>query len=229
MAEWWTYSLSDFLLFSPRVYYRLIELHNRDWWPAHLAAALLGLGLAVTVRAEGARLQARLLALLGGAWLWIAWAFFWERYATINWAAPYVAPAFALQGLILIVAALLAARATPPPATPARRTVGGLLLAFGLAGYPLLAPALGRPWRAAETFAVLPDPTVVATLGVLTLANLPLRRLALVVPVLWCLVTGATLWTMGAADAFAAPAAALAALVATWTSGRGRRHTPPRP
>jgi hypothetical protein len=29
MSEWWTYTLSDFLLFSPRVYYRLFELHNR--------------------------------------------------------------------------------------------------------------------------------------------------------------------------------------------------------
>jgi hypothetical protein len=28
MSEWWTYSLWDFLLFSPRTYYRLFELYN---------------------------------------------------------------------------------------------------------------------------------------------------------------------------------------------------------
>ena len=33
MSEWWTYTLSDFLLFSPRTYYRLFELHHRALWP----------------------------------------------------------------------------------------------------------------------------------------------------------------------------------------------------
>ena len=37
MSEWWTYRPSDFLLFAPRTYYRLIELYNVEWWPLHLA------------------------------------------------------------------------------------------------------------------------------------------------------------------------------------------------
>ena len=43
VSEWWTYTPSDLLLFSPRVYYRLIELHNIAVWPVHIGAALLGL------------------------------------------------------------------------------------------------------------------------------------------------------------------------------------------
>ena len=39
-SEWWTYSLSDLLLFSPRTYYRLFELYNEAVWPMHVAAAL---------------------------------------------------------------------------------------------------------------------------------------------------------------------------------------------
>ncbi len=39
MSEWWTYTLSDFLLFSARTYYRLFELYNRDVWPAQLGRA----------------------------------------------------------------------------------------------------------------------------------------------------------------------------------------------
>ena len=42
MSEWWTYSLSDFLLFSPRTYRRLFELYNAQVWPAHLVAVGLG-------------------------------------------------------------------------------------------------------------------------------------------------------------------------------------------
>src|SRR5262249_57612480 len=55
MSEWWTYSLSDFLLFSPRTYYRLFELYNLAVWPWHVLAIVLGLAVLV-------------LWLLGGAW-----------------------------------------------------------------------------------------------------------------------------------------------------------------
>jgi hypothetical protein len=47
MSEWWTYRLTSFLLFSPRTYYRLIELYNESIWPAQLAAAACGLTIAV--------------------------------------------------------------------------------------------------------------------------------------------------------------------------------------
>ena len=36
MSEWWTYRAEDFLLFSPRVYWRMFELHNTALWPLHL-------------------------------------------------------------------------------------------------------------------------------------------------------------------------------------------------
>ena len=45
MSEWWTYTLSDFLLFSPRTYYRLFELYNAEIWPAQIVALTLGVVL----------------------------------------------------------------------------------------------------------------------------------------------------------------------------------------
>ena len=36
MSEWWTYSLSSFLLFSARTYYRLFELYNAEVWPLQI-------------------------------------------------------------------------------------------------------------------------------------------------------------------------------------------------
>src|SRR5262245_40135328 len=72
MSEWWTYSLSDFLLFSPRTYYRLFELYNAQIWPAHMLA--LALGLIALVASGGMR--ARVVpAILGALWLWVAWAY----------------------------------------------------------------------------------------------------------------------------------------------------------
>jgi hypothetical protein len=53
---------------------------------------------------------------------------------------------------------------------------------------------------------------VVATLGVLTAADRAHWEL-LVVPLLWCAISGATLWAMQSPDALLAPATALLAFV----------------
>ena len=45
MSEWWTYRLSDFLLFSPRTWHRLFELYHAWLWPAQPLVLLLGAGL----------------------------------------------------------------------------------------------------------------------------------------------------------------------------------------
>ena len=45
MSEWWTYRLSDFLMFSPRTYWRLIENYNQAIWPAQVVALAAGLVL----------------------------------------------------------------------------------------------------------------------------------------------------------------------------------------
>ena len=37
-TEWWTYRLSDLLMFSARSYHRLFELYNQDIWPAQVVA-----------------------------------------------------------------------------------------------------------------------------------------------------------------------------------------------
>jgi hypothetical protein len=208
MSEWWTYALSDFLLFSPRVYYRLLELFNRELWPAQLLTLAMGavmLGLLWRPRPGGRRV---LFAMLGALWIWIAWAFFFERYATINWAAVYVAPVCASQGLLLI--GFGAAR----PHLVLHRDITGLsLFAFALLAYPLIAPLLGRSWLAAESFGMMPDPTAVATLAALSIAPGRLRWLLMVIPALWCAVSGATLWAMDSGDFFVAPVGALIAIV----------------
>ena len=103
MSEWWTYRPEDFLLFSPRVYWRMFELHNASLWPLHvltLGADLIIILLIARRSGIGARWIAFILAML---WIFVGWSFLWNRYATINWAAAYVAPAFAVEGVLLLV------------------------------------------------------------------------------------------------------------------------------
>jgi hypothetical protein len=145
------------------------------------------------------------------------------RYDTINWAASYFAAAFAVEALLLVWTGLIRNWLSLR-----RRDVAGLcIFVFALFAWPLVGRLLGRPWPQTEIFGIAPDPTVVATLGVLIAADRTHWEL-LLVPLLWCAISGATLWAMQSPDAFLAPAAALLALViACWkTLSRLRQASP---
>jgi len=211
MSEWWTYRPSDFLMFSPRTYYRLFELSNGEVWPLQIVTIAAGLAVLFLVwRGAHGRIVASALA---AAWLFVAWAYHFERYATISTAGPYYATGFAIQALLL---AWCAARRDslrfdrqPAPA----RWIGWALLTAGAALYPLLAVILGRPWTQAEIAGIAPDPTAVATVGALLLAKGRVAWL-IALPLLWCAISALTLWVMGVPDA-AIPALAFVLGTAT--------------
>lgn len=212
MFEWWTYALSDFLLFSPRAYYALIWRYNQDVWPLHVVAFAIGMVMSTGfVRPNHGRMRLGTAA-LGVAWGWIGWSFLWHQYVTINWAATWFAAAFTLQGLLLLLFAVSGLH------TRGREPVGNILGAglfvFALTAYPLVAPIMGRGWQAAEVSGILADPTAVATLAwIATFAGGAIKWWLMAIPGLWCLMTGATLWTLGAPDYFLAPVCALVAIV----------------
>jgi len=210
MSEWWTYRLSSFLLFSPRTYYRLFELYNRDLWPAHLLAVALGLAVAALWRPHVWCGRA-VAAILAACWLTVAWAYLYQRYDTINWAAKYFALAFVLEALLLIASGVVRNRLILRGLNDAFGRLGLAIFIFALGVQPLIGPLAGRNWVQAELFGLAPDPTVVATLGVLTAGNRPHWNLQ-VIPLVWCAISGATLWTMQSPDALVMPLAALAAL-----------------
>ena len=217
MAEWWSYRLSDFLLFSPRTYHRLFELYNAAVWPAQVVAVLLGLLMLVLLRRGGPVAGPAVAAILAICWVWVAIAFHLDRYATINWAAPWLAAAFLAQAALLVWAGVIDGRLPAPPRLDAAGRIGVGIFLFALLLQPAIGLLPGRSWRQAEIFGVAPDPTAIGTLGLLLALAGPARRVLLVLPVLWCAATGATLWAMSAPEAWVAPAAALLALaLAAW-------------
>ena len=220
--EWWSYSLSDFLLFSPRTYYRLIERYNVAVWPGHILTLGVGLCLLVLVRPSTVtrgRIISGLLALL---WIWVAWAFLWRRYATINWAALYLLPLFVLQIVLLVWTGVIRSslRFT---GTGVIGAIGMVLLVLSLA-YPVIALVVGRTWPQAEIFGIAPDPTTIGTAGLLLLTTGRVRWELLAVPLLWCLVSGLTLWAMGSPEALLPPAVALIVIVAAGLKDRELGH-----
>ena len=223
MPEWWTYSLSDFLMFSPRTYYRLFELYNAAIWPAQVAALALGAAILVALRRGGAWAGRAVAAILVACWLWVAGAYLFLRYDTINWAGSYFAIGFAFEALMVAWTGLIRKQLRFQPGARAISTAGLCIFLFALVVHPLLAPLLGRPWLQAETFGVAPDPTVVATLGILVAARRAHWGL-LIIPVLWCALSGATLWAMQSPEAPLLPAAAVLALLLTASKALARGH-----
>ncbi len=150
-------------------------------------------------------------AILAGCWLWIAIAFHATRYKTLTWTAGYFAWGFALEAALLIWTGVIRGLAFE------RRPAGLAIFLFALLAQPLIGLLLGREWRQVEIFGVAPDPTAVATLGILLLVTGRVRWELIAVPVLWCGISGATLLAMGAREAWVMiTAAVLVFALAAW-------------
>ncbi len=231
MTEWWTYRPSDFLMFAPGTYWRLFELHNQALWPAPLLLVLVAtLWLAWRLWRGTPALRSGVAA-LALAWAFVGWAFLLQRFEPIHWAAGSFAVGFFLQaGLLVVLAGGGVLQATPPGA---RDRMGLALLALAFWVHPWLAPAAGRPWMQAEVFGLAPDPTAIATLGLLLCTTAGTRaargwlRAAWVLPAIWCVISAATLATMQSAQAVVPAGAVLlagaAAAADRWCSASRRR------
>ncbi|MEO8432125.1 MAG: DUF6064 family protein [Acidobacteriota bacterium] len=225
MSEWWTYHLSDFLLFSARTYYRLFEIYNAAIWPAQVAAVVLGiwiarLALSPRETRRGGRLAA---AILAACWTWVAIAFHSRRYSTINWAAVYFAWAFALEAALLLWFGVVRARLEVERPSRFARRAGLAIFFFALVVLPFVSPLLGRGWKGVEIFGVAPDPTAVATLGILTASGCWRRGSLMFLPAIWCAVSGFTLLAMKSPVSWIPPLVAAIAIVVSAAQARGRR------
>ena len=197
MDGWASYRPSDFVLFSARAWWRTVEAANVAMWPLQVATLAIGVALLGVVWRRRADLAPAAWVGAAGAWVCVAWFFHATHHAAIDWSAPFFAAAFAFEAALLVVSA---AAAAATPAMGARRTSGLALLLAGVAAYPLVALAAGRAWPAqAEAFGAMPDPTAVATLGLL-LALPPSRRwlatLLWPIPLASLAVSGVLLATM---------------------------------
>jgi hypothetical protein len=192
MTEWWTYGLSDFLMFSPEAYWRLVARHNAAGWPAQLLTGAVPVALLVVLRSGSATTARAVLLVLAFAWAWLGHAFYWQRYAEIFLGAPWIAGACGVQSILLAAAALLPLRSASAVSRPA-----ATVLIVSALCYPLLGPLTGHPWSEAEIFGFMPEPTALATLGaLLELRQAPsAARLALaVLPLLSLLLGAMTRW-----------------------------------
>lgn len=222
MRDWLTYQLSDFLLFSEAVYWRLFVLENAALWPMPLVTPFVMLVLLAVYLRRPDTGQCALAAFLAVAWASIGWHFIWLRYAPVNWAMLYFAPVCLMQVAVFMLVALKRP-ANVIPTTGAKRFGYGLVLIATLA-YPVFALLDHRPIASAEVIAIAPDPTAVASLGAAFLMSSSWHtRVVLFVSLMWLGQSALTLFVLAQPTALAPAFVLIAAGVWLLVS----RITPP--
>ena len=220
MPDWSTYSPESFLMFSERTYYRLFEMLHRGLWPAQLAAALVGVAILVLLRRADAGSRRVAVMLVATAWLGVAWGFLWTQFATVHIGGRALAALFALQAALLMWTGARAGDLDRARSPVAVQRIGWAMVIFAIAFEPLVGRLLGRPWAHAELFAITPDATVAATIGVLLVAPRSPWYLW-PVPFAWSAFSGLTLYALRAPEWWLSPAIALLG-IALGIAGRRR-------
>ena len=183
MSAWFDYGAEDFLLFTPETYWRLFELHNKALWPVQPVVMALLVVLSIAAARGWRRAGLAVGIAFAASWGFVAHGFLATRYAPINWAVDYVIPFFWIEAALLAVLAprlRFGLTGTGPK-------IGAVLIALAIV-YPALGLIAGRPLVQVEIAGLMPDPTAIATLGLLGLAGRGWPRLALaIIPACWLL------------------------------------------
>ncbi len=194
MGEIISYSLSDFILFSDKAYYRQFELYNHAIWPLHLIAIVFSLVIIYAFWKKPAWAGRIIAILLVVSWLWVAWAFLYKRFYQIHVVADWYAFGFVLQAGLIAWYGVIKDRFDIFVTSRHRIKIGTGLLFISFIFYPFIAFITGRSWLQFEMFSLTPDPTVLATLAILYLCKV--SSVLYVVPIIWLLISGMTLIVM---------------------------------
>lgn len=203
IETWLSYSLSDLLMFSPRVYYRQMELANASAWPLHVAMLMAGLLVAFTIHAPSPARNRICAVVLAVAWASSCWFFVINAFAQIHWAGWYMATLFLAETASLIVIALLPAGLTISRPTKLVNLARTMMVAVTVLAYPGLALLSGRNAASSEVFGIAADPTAVVTLMIVASAATGWQLLLAIVPWLWLAFSASALWAMGALEVWA--------------------------
>jgi len=222
MSEWWTYDLSDLILFSSQTYYRLIEIYNSAIWPLQLVAILACIALLYLFRRPFKKFDKATVMIVTASWLWVAWAFHWQRFANIHWVASHYAFFFVVQAALFAWAGIFQNALHLPTYNKIQRRTGQSLVIFAFFIQPFLTILAGQNWKQIELFGISPEPTVVASIGLLLVYYDRKFWWLFIIPVLWCIVSAATFWVLGSVNTYVmCIVAIIAVFFIIWPHNRG--------
>ena len=219
-ADWLSYSLQDFLMFSPEVFLRLYVRLNQDIWPGQAVFLLVALTVPWLLTRRKQSLRRGGIALVALTWISCGFGFLWHYYGEINWPAVWFGGFFVAQGLLMASVALVSTISAIPDGRK-----GTVWLVVGW-----LSAALFLPWltvlqsgqvQALAFVGLFPGTTVAAGSLALVLVPRPWRWPLLLLPLAWALFSAATYWTLQLHWLQGFPVATLISIgLALWLSPR---------
>lgn len=198
------------LPFSRDQFLAVFADYNQALWPGQIAAYGLALAmLAAIALSPLSRTVGRLAAAgLAAGWLVTGIGYHGLYFSAINPAAFLFGALFVLQAGLLIGHGVVAGSLRLQFGREPGGLLGGVLVAYAMAIYPLTGHLSGHDYPAAPTFGVTPCPLTLFSLGVLLLARPPAPRMLLAIPLLWALIGGAAAVMLDMPQDWILPAAA---------------------
>lgn len=185
-----SFSLRDFLIFSPESYFKLFELYNAALWPFHIPLALLTCIVVILLYKRHPYASWLTFIWLGLVWGFVAKSYFGEYYSQLATYANVLSYGFWAQCCLLLLVAFTSSQESIHSLSASRKKwqlfIGVGLIIYGLLLHPFVSIALwNQPFSRVELFSIAPDPTAIASIGFILL--LPLRgyRMLITIPCLW--------------------------------------------
>jgi hypothetical protein len=201
----------------------LFERYNPAIWPTQVVAYLLGLAVVALAFAPVGWSGRAISAIMAACWLWVGVVFlgiFGREIAPV--VAVVEGAIVAIQGVLFLTIGVARPRLTFRAGAAPYAVVGGLLIAYALAIYPLLGIYFGHGYPKAPLFGVAPCPTAIFTCGLLLWTGGRAPKYLLAVPLLWAaLATPAAIGQGVIEDAMLPVAALLATGLLFWRDRAG--------
>lgn len=178
------------LPFSHEQFLAVFAQYNQAVWPAQVLGYVLGLAASACLVRSGAwasRVAAGALVLM---WLWTGAVYHGLFFSRVNPAAYVFGAAFAVQAMLLGVAAWRGSLRLGAGRGGRHAWIGWILIAYALAGYPMVGKLSGMTYPHVPVFGITPCPLTLFTFGVLLLAPARVPWWLLGIPLAWSLIGG---------------------------------------
>jgi len=143
--------------------------YNMAVWPIQIVAYLVG-AVMLALLARPRPLTGRLIGGgLAAMWLWTGIGYHWLFFAEINAAAWLFGALFVVQGLLLLLVAVVRNRLSFAASGGASALLGWGFIAYATVIYPLIGLATGHAYPGMPMFGITPCPVTIFTFGLFLL------------------------------------------------------------
>lgn len=165
----------------------VFEQYNLSVFPMQFVAYLLGF-FAVWLIINNKQKDRIVCAVLSLFWLWNGVVYHVMYFSSINKAAYVFGGLFVIQGILLLILGVYKNDITFGLKPNIYSYTAVLFILYAMIIYPLIGILLGHSYPEAPIFGIAPCPTTIFTWGVILLANRPVAKKLLVIPLLWSII-----------------------------------------